>query len=114
MKRYILMLLTSLALIGTSSAFAGYGQRFCDKSGFYCLKIKSNQSWEKLFPDSKQRDVVKRLNRMNIKLRKGMIIAVPKNSSIDLMDISPFYKRTFPSLYNKILISEKHGKKMEN
>ena len=78
-------------------AFAGkrYGENFCHDPEFKCMKVKRGQSWHRLFPNEYERQVVKRLNRMNVRLRPGMLIAVPRNlSETDLLDISPFPKST--------------------
>mgnify|MGYP001764013114 CR=1 FL=1 len=68
-----------------------YGERICKQSRYLCHKVQAHESWSGLFPDDDERDLVKRLNRMNIPLRRGMVIAIPKElGSLDLMDISPF------------------------
>lgn len=55
------------------------------------MTVKGGQSWERLFPEASQREVVKRLNRMNTRLYAGMRIAVPDDLyNTDIMDISPF------------------------
>ncbi len=72
-------------------AIKRYGDNFCRDPNFSCIRIKGGQSWESLFPDAYERQVVKRLNRLNIPLRSGMRIAIPKRlSETDLLDISPF------------------------
>ena len=90
---FISLLLSIMGLFLTVSvAQAGYGAKVCKQRAFKCYKVKKGDSWEKLFPDSDLRKLARRLNRMNVKLRKGQTIAVPKSSSITLMDISPFPK----------------------
>lgn len=74
-----------------------YGKRICNNSGYRCLTIKRGETWEKLWPDKDDQDVVKRLNRTNTRLHAGATIAVPDNLwNIDHMDISPFPKRIEP------------------
>lgn len=72
-------------------AVTRYGEKFCQSVDYFCLKIRSGDTWEKLFPNDKSRDIVMRVNRMNIRLRPGMTIAVPKNlKEISIYDVSPF------------------------
>ncbi len=77
--------------ISSAHAIQRYGETFCDDPNFTCIKIKGGQSWKSLWPDEYQRQVVQRLNRMNVRLRPGMTIAVPNNiESTDLLSIAPF------------------------
>ena len=88
------LLLTSEAAIATTSR---YGLNFCADANFKCIRIRGGQSWESLFPNEYQRQVVKRLNRMNIRLHNGMVIAVPQDlANTDLLDISPFPSKIDP------------------
>lgn len=68
-----------------------YGETLCHSSDFFCMSIKNGESWESLFPDDEEKDIIKRVNRMNVRLRPGMIIAVPKNiERLTIYDVSPF------------------------
>lgn len=68
-----------------------FGESLCTSSDYFCLKIKAGESWEGLFPSEEERDIVRRVNRMNINLRPGMTIAVPKNiDRLTIYDVSPF------------------------
>lgn len=68
-----------------------YGETLCTKPEYRCVKIKGGDSWVQLFPNEKQRDLVKRVNRMNVFLKPGMVIAVPKElDKMTLMDMAPF------------------------
>lgn len=68
-----------------------YGSGLCDNPQYYCIKVKKNNSWKKLFPNPKHRDLVQRINRTNMRLRRGKIIAVPHNiDELTIYDISPF------------------------
>jgi len=80
-----------LAYSAESLAVKRYGENFCGDARFTCIKVKRGQSWEKLWPNSYQREVVKRLNRINMRLRPGMVIAVPKKlDQLTINDIAPF------------------------
>jgi hypothetical protein len=67
------------------------------------LRIKSGQSWEKLWPDPFHRDLIKRLNRTNSRLYPGMILAVPRDPNMHPLEISPLAKQIRP-LGNKTII----------
>ncbi len=75
----------------TSWAQTCFSSSLCNNINYLCIKIASNDTWETLFPDPHDRDLVQRINRMNIALQQGMQIAVPKNlEKLDLYKISPF------------------------
>lgn len=91
MRILILWLFITGLLIYPISWAKRYGERFCGEQGYSCIKVKSGQSWKSLFPNAQERDVVQRLNRLNIRLRPGMRLAVPNRlSALSLFDIAPF------------------------
>jgi len=66
----------------------------CANPKFECIKVAGNQSWEKLFPDEQQRDIVQRVNRNYNNLYAGKVIAVPRHlKDANLLDFSPFPKK---------------------
>ncbi len=68
-----------------------YGELICKDPGYTCYKVLRGDSWGQLFPDEKQRDIVKRINRTSQFLRPGMIIAIPDHlSQLGLNDVAPF------------------------
>jgi len=102
MKKGLFTVLTALFIFSASMpAYAKrsqsvktYGQVLCQHPNLYrCIKVKRHDTWEKLFPNPKERNLVRRLNRMNIPLRPGMRIAVPKDADkLEFFAISPFPK----------------------
>jgi hypothetical protein len=102
MRRIIILIAIMVLCV---SASANYGRRYCNQSWVNCIKIKSGQSWESLWPDPYQRDVIKRLNRMNTKLGPGMTIAVPRDSDLRSNDISPFASQISPMERDTIIVS---------
>ncbi|MDI9818288.1 MULTISPECIES: L,D-transpeptidase [unclassified Legionella] len=75
-----------------------YGSALCDYPQYTCIKVPRGKTWEKLFPDPKQRDLIQRLNRSYNRLWPGKILAVPENpSNVTLFDISPFPLKIPPS-----------------
>ncbi len=109
MKKITLLILqvTLLLLLVQQTALASYGERYCGQAGYSCVKIKRGDSWAKLFPDKNQRNLVKKLNRMNTPLRRGKTIAVPENlQNVTLLEISPFESRIKPGPGARLLIEQ--------
>jgi len=81
----------------------------CSKPDYFCIKIRSGENWYNLFPHPEERDIVRRLNRMNVRLKPGYIIAIPKRiERLTVYDVSPF-PRYIESPGEKIIyISQKH------
>lgn len=70
-----------------------YSEKLCDSGKYDCIKIKRGDRWSTLFPDKHQRDLVKRFNRINVKLTISSRIAVPPNiEKTNLIAIAPFDK----------------------
>lgn len=91
------LLIVLLFFISTNAIAANYGRRLCSKVGYHCVKVKSGETWARLWPDSDRRRIVMRVNRMNAELRRGMVIAVPDNlNRIDHMDVAPMPRRIEP------------------
>ncbi|HRE31335.1 MAG TPA: L,D-transpeptidase, partial [Candidatus Berkiella sp.] len=64
--------------------YAEYAKSICNNAELYdCYKVKKGETWESMFPEPENRTYVKKINRMNIQVRPGLIIAVPKDKSID-------------------------------
>jgi hypothetical protein len=55
-----------------------YGEVLCSQSRYECLLVKKGDTWRSLWPDSQARGVIQRINRMNVPLRSGMTLAIPK------------------------------------
>lgn len=70
------------------------------KLGRYSLKNLSTQettytdkrpAWKTLWPDEREEEIVRKLNRLNVRIRVGMTLAVPSNmTGKTFMDYSPF------------------------
>jgi len=96
----VVMILGLLIILMSSTLFSGvyakgsdryFGARLCSSSEYKCLTIKKGDTWRKLFSDPDKRDLVKRLNRTNMRLRYGMTIAIPKEiKELTIWDIAPF------------------------
>lgn len=68
-----------------------YGPGLCDSPQYECVKVQSGQTWENLFPNEEQRDLVQRVNRTYNNLWTGKVIVVPKDlAHATMLDLSPF------------------------
>ncbi len=97
MKMKLKYALAGIVFFGlASSSFAKdepiyYGTALCKHPEFDCVRVGRSQSWERMFPDETQRDLVQRLNRTYNYLWAGRTIVVPKNlDKLTWKDISPF------------------------
>jgi len=96
-----------------------YGERLCDDPAYHCITVGStvierevrtkkgtrtvkkrvSESWAILFPDEREREIARRVNRLGIGLYKGMVIAVPNDmAGKTYMDFSPYPARIDPEL----------------
>lgn len=90
MNRLILTV-SLLFTITALNAASFYGTALCTYPQYTCMKIEKGQTWDNLFPDPEQRDLVQRVNRTYNTLWPGKEIAVPKNlAHINIFDIAPF------------------------
>ncbi len=79
-----------------------YGYKLCQEGDFNCVTVKRGHTWHSLFPNEKQRDIVRRLNRTNLHLKLGQPLAVPNNlDKISVLDVAPFERKI-----------DTHGKKL--
>lgn len=102
MKKY---LMTVLCLLWAVPTFAHhtYGSKVCQNPENTCYQVKRGDTWGSLFYNDRERDVVRRLNRMNVELKTGQVIAIPKHlSSTDKFDIAPF-PRQMPATKTNIV-----------
>jgi len=110
MKFLISITVAIYLLISTPLTFADsrYGESLCNLPDYLCMKIKDGENWEKLFPKDEERDMVKRINRMNTRLHVGMTIAVPKNiDRLTIYDVSPFPRYIESNGEKTIYVSQK-------
>ncbi|MDP3269728.1 MAG: L,D-transpeptidase [Legionella sp.] len=90
MKKIMITTLV-LFMINVANAASFYGTALCGYPQYECIKAASGDTWEKLFPDPIQRDLVQRVNRSYNRLYTGREIAIPRNlANINIYDISPF------------------------
>ena len=110
MKTFVTTIFCVYYLLASQTAFseARFGESLCKSPDFTCLTVKPGDSWESLFPNPEEMDLVKRVNRMNINLRSAMILAVPKNlDRLSIYDVSPFPRYIEADGEKTIFVSQK-------
>lgn len=102
------ILLMALIPLKVAVAHTLFGETLCHSPDYFCMKIKSGDSWERLFPNVEEEDIVRRINRMNVHLKPGMTIAVPKNiERLTIYDVSPFPRYIESNGEKTIYVSQK-------
>lgn len=94
-----------LSFNGNAYAKDFYAASLCKSPDYRCYKVKRHDSWESLFPDVDQRDLVMRINRMNTPLYSGLKLAIPISSDMNFMDYSPLPKQITPPNEKEIRVS---------
>lgn len=98
----VALLTAGLSVSAGAYAERYYGSNLCSYPGFKCVKVKKGDTWEKLFSNTREREMVMRLNRTNMPVKYRSWIVVPTNlSSLNESDLSPL-----PAHYDT------HGKKL--
>lgn len=107
MKKWFLSFSLLLFFIPNGFAVKYYGTELCKYPQYQCVKVSRSQSWENMFPDEQQRDVVQRLNRSYNYLWAGKTIVVPKNLKyLSLFDISPFPLKIKPEGEKQVIVDQ--------
>jgi L,D-transpeptidase ErfK/SrfK len=104
MVAVMIAVIFAISFIFSSTTYANYGSTICKSPDYSCYKIKKNDTWAKLFPDDDKRDLVMRINRMNVRLHRGTIIAIPNSTSINILDYSPISTQIEPPGTKIILV----------
>ena len=110
MNRFLTVVMTLILILGFPNTWSAkrFGESLCESSEYFCFHVKSGDTWETLFANPEERDIIKRVNRMNIRLRPGMKIAVPKNiERLTIYDVSPFPRYIEPNGEKTIYVSQK-------
>ena len=81
-----------------------YGKNLCDNGMYTCIALKKSDTWQTLFPDRYQRELVQRINRTNQGLWNRNWILVPNDINRDYMDFSPLPEKFYNDNSKTILI----------
>lgn len=90
---YSMLILFCLSTISTALQAEQFSNKLCKSTPYKCYQVKKGDSWESLFFDEEHRMFVKKINRMNVPIRPGMTIAIPKDDDIEpgeFLGYSPF------------------------
>lgn len=105
----VALFITPLSYAKTTKAKSSKSQSFisslCENPEYTCQTVKRGNTWEKLFSDPDQRDLVMRINRMNTALYPGLIIAIPHTQDYNMMNYSPMPKQIDPPNKTTIIVS---------
>lgn len=109
--RYISSIVICLSLM-TFSAIGISAPRFsetlCHQPDYSCYTVKAGDTWESLFSNEEHVDMLKRVNRMNVTLKPGMILAIPVNiERITIYDVAPFPRFIEPDGEKTIFVNQK-------
>lgn len=102
MKQWITTVFALISLLAglqarADEAMPAYAKALCKNPAFQCRQTRSSDTWAKLWPNPRHRDLVMRINRTNIPLRNRDWIIVPKNiKQVDYMALSPFPQQIDP------------------
>lgn len=98
----------SLFMLATKAwSIPRFGETLCNQPDYFCIKTKAGDTWANLFPNQETEDIVRRINRMNVRLQTGMIIAIPKNlDRLTIYDVSPFPRYIDASGEKTIYVSQ--------
>ncbi len=91
-----------------------YAKSLCDVSGFHCIKVRRGKTWYQLWPNFHQREIVMRLNRINVSLIYRNWLVVPNSfKNLDYMDLAPFPKYIDPPGERELLIDLGHYEELK-
>lgn len=100
-----IFIVSFLFIINSSYAAKRHTPTLCENPEYTCHTVKRGNTWEKLFPNPEQRDLVMRINRMNIQLQPGMKIAIPNSTDFDPLKYSPLATLIDPPGKKTIIVS---------
>ncbi len=84
-----------------------YGPGLCAAPQYQCIKVAPGQSWEKLFPDEQQRDLVQRINRSYNSVWSGKELVVPRDlTHATMLDLSPFPQKIDGEHEKEIIVDQ--------
>ena len=110
-KGIAITLLVGLLILPPTYGESSQRSSLCQSSEYSCIRIKRGESWQSLFPDEREREIVMRINRTNGRLHPGMVIQIPQDlDSSDVMDYAPFPRQIDPPNEKLIIIDpNKHA-----
>jgi lipoprotein-anchoring transpeptidase ErfK/SrfK len=101
--RYIILF---TVIFFSSTLFAkNFGMKLCqDTTNFACYTVKKGDTWESLFPNPTDRELIQKVNRLGNPLHTVKQIAIPQNyADRHHMEFSPFQPH-IPASASKIIM----------
>lgn len=98
-------ILCIIIFFSTSLYAKPFSASLCRNNDYICYIAKKGDTWEKLFPEEDLRDLIMRINRINIKLYPGLKIAIPRSDDTNPMAYSPLPRQIHPPGDKVILVS---------
>ncbi len=97
--------LTAVAATPSAPLPMYYGKSLCaDTERYRCIRVARGETWDSLFPNEEQRDIVQRINRTSNYLWLGKELAVPLDlAHANVLDYAPF-ERHVPNIHEKTII----------
>lgn len=89
-KGLLAIIVVAFSSVANAKKSTSFTAKLCQEPGYTCYTVQKGDTWAKLFPDKEEREVVKRINRMNIALQRGKTIALPASGVGGHMDYAPF------------------------
>lgn len=84
-----------------------YSTALCAYPEYQCIKVGAGQTWENLFPNEQQRDIVQKLNRTYNNLWAGKVLVMPKNiAQKTILDYSPFPLTIQPEGEKQVIVDQ--------
>jgi len=110
MKRLILITGLMLSVIFPCATWAIHPitQMLCGDPRFNCIHVHGGDTWDSLFPDPDEQNLVMRANRINAPLWRGMLLAVPNDpGSMRVDDLNPMDNQIPPAGHKVIIVDPK-------
>jgi len=112
MKRLVVVFALGMPAIAMAATPAPeqpayYGPGLCAAPQYECIKVTPGQSWEKLFPNEQQRDLVQRINRSYNSVWSGKELVVPRDlEHANLLTLSPFPQKIDGEHEKEIIVDQ--------
>lgn len=111
MKRLVAVIALGLPMMVIANTNEGkpiyYGPGLCASPQYECVKITHGESWDKLFPDETQRDLVQRVNRSYNSLWPGKEIVVPRDlKNATLINLAPFPEKIASENEKQVIVDQ--------
>lgn len=101
----ILVSIVSFLFIATEASATSFSSHLCNTDHYSCLTIKRGQTWNSLWPKADERELMQRINRINLPLRAGMTLAIPNDmNQTNILNFAPFPEKMTVGLRKTIVV----------